>query len=208
MAGPFCLNHQDADSFKKAILDGEITPEKLSGMTSKERHDFFAERFGEHNAEPMNRLLETKLLLKNQQQGMINWATNLLGTPKEVKRDIISKIERMDNVLNPSEEQAFLEDLASHRLGTHVSYEEAKAITDMSNKVQETKTAMDEGGDRLEYGRAQVELLNYVSDLKKDAQKTTLADFKAHPMRTIAKENTVILSRMSMIKSLLSTECP
>lgn len=201
MAGPFCLNHKQADDFKKAILEGEINPEKLTEMSSRERRDFFAERFGEHNAEPMNRLLETKLLLKNQQQGMINWASKLLGTPKQVKRDIISRIERMDNVLNPAEESAFLEDLASHRLGTHVSYDEAKAITDLSNKVTETKSAMESGGDRLDYGRAQVELLNYVTDLKKQAVKTTLADIRNRPAGTIAKAVTAAPGVMKSIQA-------
>lgn len=179
----WCLLPQHADAFKQSIISGELDPRRLAEMSSKERREFFAEKFGTENAEPMNRALETKLLLKNQQQGFITWANSIMA-PKEVKRDIISKIERMDKVLDAASEDKFLEDLASHKLGTRVSFEEAQKISELSEKVSANESKKG-GDDRMEYGRAVVELQNYVNDLK--TRKTSLADLKANPAGTIAR---------------------
>lgn len=173
MAG-FCLNPKVADDLKAKFVSGEINPEALAGMSSKDRRAFLTEHVGESNAEPVNRLFESKLILKNQQQGMINWAKKLIGVTPEVRRDLIARIERMDKILEPHDEQAFLEDLASYRLGTRVSYEEAQRISELADKVEETQNSKDEGGDRLEYGRAVVALNNYVKDLKLTNAKSTL----------------------------------
>ena len=40
----FCLLPHLAEQFKKDILSGKIDPEKLSAMTSAERHAFFERR--------------------------------------------------------------------------------------------------------------------------------------------------------------------
>src|ERR1041384_802175 len=122
----FCLMPQAADQFKKDILSGKINPESLASMTSAERHAFFAESLGESNAAPVNALFESKLLLKNQQAGMINWARRVMGENTPAGRDVISKIKRLNKVLSPAEESAFLEDLAAQRLGTHVTSNEAQ----------------------------------------------------------------------------------
>ncbi|MDQ3818037.1 MAG: transcription factor S-II central domain-containing protein [Acidobacteriota bacterium] len=196
----FCLNPQLADQFKKDILSGKIDPEKLAAMTSQERHAFFAESLGEANATGVNALFESKLLLKNKQAGMVNWARKVLGENTPAGRDIISKIKRMDKILSPAEENAFLEELASQRLGTHVTYDEAQKITELSQKITETKAAMDNGGDRMEYGRAVVALRNYVADLKGKANALSKADFKA-PGRLALKVANSIAGNAKAIKA-------
>lgn len=159
----FCLVPAVAEKFKQAILNGEVDPQKLAEMTSsKERRDFLAKYVGENNAEPVNALFESKLLLKSQQTGMINWAKRVMGTNKVTLQDMISKIQRLDKVLNPKDREAFLEDFAAQKIGTHITYEEAQKITELSKRVQETKGV----GDRMDYGRAAVDLGNYVSELK------------------------------------------
>lgn len=180
----YCLPPQLAEKFKQGIISGDIDPAKLSGMDSKARHAFFAEYLGDVNAESVNALFESKLLLKHQQLGMINWAKRVMGTNEVAKRDAISRIERMDKVLKPAEETAFLEDLAAHQLGTHVSYAEAQTIADLSAKVTEAKGA---GGDRLDYGRAVVALKNYVGGLKANAEKFTVEDLKRNPVGSALK---------------------
>lgn len=181
---PWCLVPSLADKFKKDIISGEINPEKLMEMSSKERHSFFAERLGEENAEPINRLFESKIILKNQQRGMISWATKVMSDSPQAKRDIISRIQRMDSVLDSESEKSFLEDLAAWKLGTRVTFEEAQKISELSDKIEETQNAMADGGDRLEYGRAFVQLQNYVNDLKLNDGKLSLADIKANPLRS------------------------
>ena len=174
----FCLAPQLAEQFKQDIVSGKIDPEKLALMTSKERHVFFSQSLGDLNATQVNALFESKLLLKNKQVGMVSWARRVLGENTPAGKDVISKIKRMDKVLSPAEESAFLEELASQRLGTHISFDEAAKITELSKRIDETKGAMENGGDRLAYGRAVVELQNYVADLKGQANRLQRSDFK------------------------------
>lgn len=185
----FCLTPKTANEFKEKILNGTIDPEKVSSMSSKDRRSFFAEHFGEDIAEPVNRLFESKLILKHQQQGMISWANKLLGVSPEAKRDIISRIQRMDKVLEPHDEQSFLEDLAAAKLGTRVSYEEAQNINELANKVDENESKKGDADfdTRMEYGRSVVELTNYVGDLKKNNNPSFLQELRTSPGGALLK---------------------
>lgn len=183
----FCLMPAAIDKFKTAIKDGTIDPEKLSNMSSEERHKLFSGLVGDDAAKGVNAGFESKLLLKNQQAGMVRWAQSVIGLKPETKRDLISRIEKIQTVLDPGEKESFLKDLASTKLGTDVTQEEAKKIADLSKAVSSSKTAMENGGDRLEYGRAKVALGNYVGELKNEASKTTVKDAIAHPLKTVGK---------------------
>lgn len=172
----FCLPQFAADAFKAKLKSGEITPEGLSGMSSEERRATFEKIVGPENAKQINTSFERKLLLKNQQQGILNWAKNTVGLTPEVRRDIISKVERMTEVLNPKDEQSFLADLAEQRLGARVTPGEASKIAELAKNVSETKEKAANGGDRLDYGRARVAFGSYVSDLKNQTKKLTLPE--------------------------------
>lgn len=176
----YCLIPSIAEDFKKKLSSGEIDPEKLNKMTSAERNAFFADIAGEHNASKINSLFESKIILKNKELGYINWAKQLTGIKEEVRRDLIKKIQNMigdaENgkfILNPKNEEAFLHDLASTRLGTDVSFEEAKTITELSNKLTESKGKLNPDGytfktakEKFEYGASKVLLEKYVAELK------------------------------------------
>lgn len=180
----YCLPKDDADRLRAAL--NEATD--LSEMTSEERHLYFANIIGEQNAGPVNALFESKLLLKNKKAGMIAWAKSVMGpTNPKVKQDVISKIEGLNDVLNARDEDAFLSDLAEHKMGIRLSFEEAKKISDLSEQVTLTKMARDAGGDRMPYGRAVVALRDFLDELKLAAGKITMADFKANPGATVGK---------------------
>lgn len=197
----FCLPPNQAEKFKKAIIDGTIDPSKLADMDSVGRHAFFANHFGEDAAGPVNSLFESKLLLKNQQEGMINWAKKVMGTNEPAQRDIISKIQRMDKVLNPQDEQAFLGDLAAQKLGIGITFDEAQRIAELSSKVAEGKAAMQAGGDRMDYGRAAVALKNYVGDLVNKASRFSIAEFKRKPVESIVKGASELAGNAKAIKA-------
>lgn len=173
----WCLIPEYVTKFKQGLKDGSISPEKLSQMASEERNKYLSQFVGGDNAKQVNSLFESKLLLKNQQAGMITWAKKVAGMTPEAKRDLISRIEKMDRVLSPKEGEQFLKDLASTRLGADVTAQEAKQIFELSNKVKETRALQKEDltfateSERLEYGRAKVALGNLVNDLK---EKTNL----------------------------------
>lgn len=192
----FCLPLDQTKKFIQALKDGVIDPAKLSEMTSVDRRTFFEKLVGKDDAREVNALFESKLLLKDQKRGLVTWAKKIAGISEDIRRDIVSRIEKMDNVLNPSEEKAFLEDLASKKLGTDVSFKEAEEISKLSKEVINAKNNLKTtdpigSSTRLDYGAKKVALQNYVNDLKVSNAKTTvkgtIEDLKKAPVSTIAK---------------------
>lgn len=161
----FCLTKQAKDQFTQALRTREIDPSKLSEMTSDQRRAFIEKYVGKENGVQVNSLFESKLLLKNQKAGYISWAKKVGGMTKEAKRDLISRIEKMDKILNPVEEKAFLEDLAATKLGVGVSETEAKTIFNLSKKVTDLTSKTDVTKSDIALGRAKLDLIDYVNDL-------------------------------------------
>lgn len=175
----FCLIPKQVQDFKLALKEGRINPQELSQKTSEERRNILSDIVGKENASQVNALFESKLLLKNQQAGYIRWAKKVAGLTPQAKRDIISRIEKMDKILNPGEEKMFLEDLARQKLGIGVSDVEAKTIFDLSQKVQSLKKdTFTNNQERLNYGRSVVQLTNYLNDLKKVGPRFSLNPVK------------------------------
>lgn len=176
----FCLMPKMAEKFKKAIVSGEIDINKLSNMTSNERRIFFENFFqNKETGKQVNTLFESKLLLKNQKRGMVTWAKKITGINPQAKRDLISRIGKMDNILERQGDE-FLEDIAEKRLGVSVTDTEAKEILKLSNKVKEAKP------ETLDYGVARRVLEKYVSDLKVIAEAPTTKDYLRNPLKAIS----------------------
>jgi hypothetical protein len=105
---------------------------------------------------------------------------------------MIARIEKLDHVLDAKDEKAFLADLAAKKLGTDVSFDEAKAIADLSKKVRDSRAAIKDSDPvgsaaRLEYGANYVALQSYVHDLKNAADKTTFADVRKRPLQSAVR---------------------
>ncbi len=188
----FCLPFEQTKKFIKALKEGAIDPAKLSEMTSAERRGFFEKLIGKEDAQSVNALFESKLLLKNQQQGMIQWAKTVGGIKEAVRRDLISKIEKLDRVLTAKDQESFLQDLASTKLGTDISFNEAKQLSELSGKFTEARANLDNNSpigspSRLEYGAKRVAVENYVNDLKLGNKESALSEIlnttKKNPLK-------------------------
>jgi hypothetical protein len=175
MPPSFCLLPQYVERLREKVANGELDPAALSGLTSAERRAKFAEIVGDANAGHLNAAFESKLLLKNQQQGLEAWARGLTDVKPEIRRDLLARIERMDRVLSPRDLDSFLADLARQKLGFGVTMEEAGRIAELAKASSEARAAMEAGtGDRMDYGRARVAYGNYVADLKNGAKSRTV----------------------------------
>lgn len=174
MASKYCLVGNLAKEFKQKLKSGEIDPEKLSRMTSTQRNEFFKSFLGEENAKNVNSLFETTILANNRWAALEKWAKEVAGLKPETQRDLISKINRLKeskggNLLTPQEEDAFLKDLASTRLGIDVTVQEAGKINSLSNAIDKAKL---DAGDfsnpesRIEYGKKLLDMYDYVASLK------------------------------------------
>lgn len=135
-----CIPKYVVNEFLDKIKSGELTPTMLINMTSDERVKTFEDIFGMENAKDINYLFEQKMILKNQIKGMINWVNKIKGLNDIKRRDMISKIEKLDHYLTPQEEKEFYSDLVEHRLGVAVTMDEAKNISTLAKRFQDAKT--------------------------------------------------------------------
>src|SRR5665647_1522986 len=102
MSNPFCLIPQYADQFLAKIKSGELNAGALAHMTSAERHAAFAQIMGDANAAHVNASFESRLLLKNQRAGITRWIEKASDLSLPAKRDLLSRVERMDAILDPA----------------------------------------------------------------------------------------------------------
>src|SRR6266496_67807 len=164
----FCLIPKYVDSFLKGLKSGEIDPIKLSKMESGDRNTYLGKYVGE-NAKEVNALFESKLLLKNQKQGYITWAKKVSGITLVTRRSLIDRIGRMDKILNPADEKAFLKDLASTKIGADISLEEAQKLGDLSSKVQDAKKDLIEDSTnqkkQIAYGERIFDIQQYLIEI-------------------------------------------
>lgn len=186
----FCLPKEQVDKFVKALTSGEINPANLAEMSSLDRRNFLSKFVGEADAFEVNALFESKLLLKNQQRGMINWAEKVIGISPKVKADMLSKIEKLQNVLDPAEKEMFLNDLVNKRLGVEVTAEEAKTLSDFSKSLEEKKAAIPEDSrirskERLDYGTEFAKYREYVEQLKLNDEKMSFKDYLKNPGKAL-----------------------
>lgn len=179
----WCLRPELAEQFKKDLIEGTITPEKLNEMSSELRHKFFVDKFGEENAMKINSMFEEKLLLKNQKQGIITWSKKVLSGDKRVNKDIFNTVNKLEKALDINSDTGFLKDLVSKKLGVDIKPEEAGIILELSKELNRVKENY-KGGDSLDYGAAEVALTDYVNSLKSKAKQKTLSDYK-NPLNII-----------------------
>lgn len=171
-----CLVREDSKKFMDAIRDGRITPEKMLKATSKERQAILGGIIGPENAGWVNAALEAKILLKDQNRGMVTWAKKVGGITPAVRRDMLTTIQKNTRVFDPTTADTFLESLAAKKMGAEITFDEAKNVSDFATKVETSKAkiAPDEphgSPNRLEYGDALVAFKNYVGDLKQHAAR-------------------------------------
>jgi hypothetical protein len=190
----FCLPLLETKKFLEALKDGSLNLKELSNIEdSSTRRKIFAEYVGKENAQSVNALFEERLLRKQWDTAMISFIEKTSGLSKEVKNDMLSRIQKMDKILSPKDEEKFLEDLAAKKLGVEsVSKEEMTNIANLTLEMEtkkrpvmdilgnlqlEGKTAkeineiaMDKTSDfyskRIEYGTTLENLKGYVGELK------------------------------------------
>lgn len=185
----FCIPRATATAFLAALKDGSVSLDKMVDMGSPGRVRHLTPIFGEAAAHEVNALFESKLLLKNQKQGIVNFVKQTAGLSDRQKLDFIAKVNKLDKVLQPEDERAFLEDLAAQKLGAAVTVDEARAIskgakliTDLKEQGWDDKAqAWTSEADRLKYGTAYEEYQDYVGTLLRDANAPTFKEWSKSP---------------------------
>ena len=201
----FCLPTQTASEFLKGLRDGKIDPIKMAEMSSAERRAVFEKYVGAEDAHFVNAAFEEKLLLKDFKKGLVSWAKKVTGLSTVAKRDLLSRIDKVNHVFSPEEEKAFLQDYVSNKVGATVTLEEAQKIAEFSQKdvalrqnfdaqkgleiFKKDKSNYDAGWSsteaRLEWGRNHKLYERYINELKGKENPSFIKEFKAHPIGTL-----------------------
>lgn len=193
----FCIPRANANDFMAAIKSGAIDVEKLMDMTSAERRAHFAAVVGDNLAQGVNAAFEEKLLLKDQQRGLMTWAKQMSGLSDRVKLDFIGKVKKLESVLEPAEERAFLADFVAKKFEAPLTPAEAKTISQGAKRISDLKEKWNPDtqswtneDDRLAYGTAFVDYKNYVEALMRDANaksfKEWLTQTNGHQLLDVA----------------------
>ena len=169
-----CLPKENSAAFKKALKDGDLKIPELLAMTTEQRTTAIGKIVGDEYAQPVNTMFENKLLLKNQQAGLIDWIKTVGGLKPEVRTDLIARIQKREKAFTAADETKFLNDVADATLGTSVSHEEAKQIFELTKKVEAAKAYT--GVNDLESLVASFEKLD-PKDLTAE-QKTAIKDLR------------------------------
>ena len=162
----WCLTKDNEAKFRAALLNKEINPLELSTMGSEKRRALFEKYVTPDNAIRINSLYESKLLLKNQVTGFERWAKRSLGMSPQIKRDLMSKIDKLReqgviketqlaaisegqilsekeikeyDSLSKKELNDFKEDLVRTRLGLNINLEQAQTISKMSKESADSR---------------------------------------------------------------------
>jgi hypothetical protein len=142
MPANFCLLPQYADELAETDQDPATSiVATLARMSSADRHAAFADIIGEANAGHVNAAFESKLFLQNQQKGLETWIRQTTEGKPDVQRDLLSRVARMDKVLDPKDADGFLADLAKQRLGFGVTMEEAGKIAELAKATSDASGA-------------------------------------------------------------------
>lgn len=165
-----CILKEHANKLKAKLLSGEIRVEDLYVMDSGTRRARLNEFLPDGVAKQVNADFESKLVLKNQQRGLQNWLNKQVDMPEPTKRDLFTKVQRMSKVLDASDTDDFLADLAETKLGARVTVEQANELSRLAKNVEAAPK------NTMEYGYARADFDQYLEDLINPANKSGLRD--------------------------------
>ena len=141
-----CIIPSRLEEYRKALKERKLDIKGLLGMTTEQRISAFKPFAGE-NAELLNQMFEQKLVLKNKLAGLknfVNKTAELKRYSPEGKAELQKSLEeykskQQERILNPKEEESFLNALADKVAGTHIDKPTAKKIYELSSGVKDVK---------------------------------------------------------------------
>ncbi len=165
-----------------ALRTKKITVQSLYAMNSAERKAALMKHSGvdEEVGSLINARFERAMLSK-QKNSMVKWIQSTISAKDPIRRDMLKKVGKMEEVLNSGQQGDFLSDLAEMKLGMGVTKEEAETILKLKNTVDEMKARVPSNSpmrseERLAHGLAIRYFKKYTGNLKLNADELTLAE--------------------------------
>jgi len=165
-----CIIPSRLEEYRKALKERKLDVKGLIKMTTEQRIAAF-KSFAGDNAEALNEMFEKKLVLKNKLAGLKNFISKTAELKRyspEGKASLEKSLEEYkakqeERILNPKEEESFLNALADKIAGTHIERDVAKKIYDLSRTAQDIKEKDAKmSGVSDEYFKAKQKLDDYI----------------------------------------------
>ncbi len=202
MALGFCIPKFGMDKIREALSNGRVTVQELSDMSSIERRNFFEEIVGADVAKELNANFESRLLLKNQKLALERWVESFDKLKEPVKRDLLSKIQKLTEPLSETDRDKFLNDFLESKLEFTPTIEEANQLAKLANEAKIKRESIVSYGTKenpsdeaLAYGKAKADFEEYANDLINPSNKEGIGstlknyfkDAKSNPIGTVSK---------------------
>jgi len=140
-----CIPVEIANSLKAAIQSGEVSIKEISALKSEERRAIFEKYLKDSDlAKKINVGFEARMNSKTA--GILNkYILREMGkTTPAIKKSLVDKVSKLDNILNPEESKPFLSDLVEQKLGAKLSKEEAQTLFKYADDVKQAQTTLKE----------------------------------------------------------------
>jgi len=204
-----CIPKFEMEKLKKAFREGEISIEKLYEMTDIERNTLFKHYLGEDFAKVVNTNFE-KAMLSTQKDAFNKFVEKTFTTKQvDLRTAMIKKLEKIDKVMNQTEVEDFLGDLANTKLGMKdVSEAEIQTMLEKKKTFEELETKILKDTKRgtspeeMAYGYALDDFNTYVGKLK---ERTTPLTAKEIAVQKLTNPGEIYYDIASTTKSALST---
>ena len=170
-----CLDLEQRNKLKSALTSGKISISSLKKMSDAERHDFFKREIGEPVASELNAKFE-QAMLSRQKEAFVKWIAKSTQEGTRVRKDMLTRVGRIQKYLTPDFENGFLKDLAEAKLGIGVTADEAGEVLRLHQAVIESRDKVPEsyvtGGRIVDFNKRPKEAIDWATKLA-DFQKYT-----------------------------------
>lgn len=175
-----CLPRKERDEFVAALKSKQLNIADLYKMTSAERNAAFSKVAGEDFGKIINARFERAMVSK-QRTAMMQWVKSTISAKDPIRRDMLKKVGKIEEVLTSGQQGDFLTDLAEAKLGLGVSEREAETIVRLKKAVDDTRMQVSEDAplrskERMEYGMALERFKKYVGELKLRADSLSVSE--------------------------------
>lgn len=187
----FCIPKHLVDKIKNSALAKEADIAKLYSMTSQERRAFFTKVTDVETGKFINTKFEQAMVSK-QQDALLDWAKSVFSPQEKTKpvyKNILDKINTLqeDAFMNQKEEDIFLEDLVTEKLGISISKDEMKEIITRAKNIQDKQEKL---GDKLhnpEFIKENVDFYKSMNEMNKYLQSRVPSNTAQVLMGTIGR---------------------
>ncbi len=143
----FCLPKFSVDKFIEMLPKDEQGILDLMNMDSIKRRYFFEQSVGKANASEVNALFESKLVLKNVENGIMSWIKKVTKEGSPEQKGLLDKVNKLNETLQNTNPDTYLEDFINKKLNIDLSPEEMGKLTHFAKEVEVYKKPFQEALD-------------------------------------------------------------